>query len=105
MEVSDAPVPPSRRNNVERSSARSTEGGTLTVPSVSAPRPVEVDTPWPTDTASTQHRNTTEFHVPVETASPKPATFSRASSTASTPHGEHGLTAHSRVVVVHRHEA
>jgi len=105
MVVSDALVPPSRRNNVERSNVRSTEGGTLTVPSVSAPRPVEVVTLWPTDTASTQHPNTTVFHVPVETASRKLATFSPVPSTASTHHGERGPIAHSLVVVAHRHEA
>merc|ERR1712168_1228493 len=97
-------VPPSKPNNVEQSSVRSMEGGALTLPSAPVPRPVVVERPPVTATATNLHPSTTDWHALEHHPNRRRATHITVLSMAHTLLGQSGRSAVTPVEVDNKHE-
>lgn len=104
MEVKDVQVHQYNLNNVEPSSARSTEDGVRTLHTALVPRPVVAEPLQAFATATTLLPSTTDFPALEQHSRPKHATRSTVLSMENTPHGRNGHSAASPVVVEHRPE-
>jgi len=104
MEVKDAQVHQYNLNNVEPSSARSTEDGVRTLHTALVPRPVVVEPLQAFATATTLLPSTTDFPALEQHSRPKHATRSTVLRMEDTPHGRNGHSAASPVVVELRPE-
>jgi len=102
--VNDVQVPPSKPNNVEQSSVRSMEVGARTLPSVLVPRPVEVERPPVTATATNLHPSTTDSLALEHHPNRRPATHITVLSTAHTLLGQSGRSAVTAVEVDNKPE-
>lgn len=105
MVVIDVQVPLSKPNNVEPSSARSTEAGAHTPASVNVPCHAEVEPKQVSDTATHLHPNTTDSHAQEPHPNPNPATPTPVPSTANTHHGLNGPPAPTHAVAAPKPEA
>jgi len=104
MVVTDVQVPLSKPNNVEQSSARSTEAGVLTQASANVPFHAEVVPKKASDTATHPHPSTTVSHVLEPHPKPNSATPTPVQSMVNTPHGLNGQHAATHAVAAPKPE-
>jgi len=102
--VNAVQVPPSKQNNVERSSARSMEVGVRILRTVPAPSHVEEVPPPATATATIPHPSTTDFPVLEQDTNRNHATLTTALSTENIPRGQSGHNAATRAEVDNKPE-